>query len=78
MDQAAIETQILCCFGQGGKVGFGLWTRRYQGNQCSDDRVSLVLMSVCGGILFIRIYPLDIYGERERERVYQYNLTYFL
>jgi hypothetical protein len=51
-------------------VGFGLWTRRYQGNQCSDDRVSLVLMSVCGGILFIRIYPLDIYGEREREREY--------
>jgi hypothetical protein len=33
-------------------------------------------MSVYVGILFIQIYPLDIY--RERERVYQYNLTYFL
>jgi hypothetical protein len=76
VDQATIETQILCCFGQGGKVGFGLWTRRYQGNQYSNNRVSLVPMSVYVGILFIQIYPLDIY--RERERVYQYNLTYFL
>jgi hypothetical protein len=51
-------------------VGFGLWTRRYQGNHYSNDRVSLVLMSVCVGILFIQIYPLDIYIYRERERGY--------
>ncbi len=59
MDQAAIETQILCRFGQGGKVGFGLWTRRYQGNHYSNDRVSLAPMSVCVSILFIQTsgYP---------------------